>query len=71
MRSFLGGEVVDILRVLMRVLGLLWRSTVWARLGLVRFERAFIQRVWLFSSVGFMSLYFVPILVAKCGRADE
>jgi hypothetical protein len=63
--------VVDILRVLMRVLGLLWRSTVWARLGLVSFERAFIQRVRLFSSVSFESLYFVPILVAKCGRADE
>ena len=62
MRSFLGGEVVDILRVL----GLLWRSTVWARFGLVGFERAFIQRVRLFSSVSFVSLYFVPIAVAKC-----
>ena len=60
--------MVDILRVLMRVLGVLWRSTVWARLGLVRFERAFIQRVRLFSSVSFVSLYFVPIAVAKCDK---
>jgi hypothetical protein len=57
----------------MRVM-LVWRAIVGASLGLVKFERAFIQRVQLLVPVS-MSLSFLPVVtyvyLSKCRRADE
>jgi hypothetical protein len=53
---------------------LVWRAIVGASLGLVKFERAFIQRVQLLVPVS-MSLSFLPVVIyvylSKCRRADE